>query len=105
MEINFPTAIQENPAKLTRNINTPSAPKKCMGLRENRDMKPMVIKIQKAVDEAFKAKLGGTILARLMLDHLLSDAIETSALRQNGNVAVHFSLHFDGLHDFESVCL
>ena len=44
MEMSFPTAIQENPAKLARNITMPSAPKKCMGLRENRDMKPMVIK-------------------------------------------------------------
>jgi hypothetical protein len=44
MEMSFPIAIQENPAKLAKNITMPSAPKKCMGFRENRDMKPMVIK-------------------------------------------------------------
>ena len=100
MEINFPTAIQENPAKLTKKSTHPVLRKNAWPRKTRHETDGH--KIQ-AVDEAFKPNLENHTCA---LDaELFSDAIETSALRQNGNVAVHFSLHFDGLHDFESVCL
>ena len=47
--------------------------------------------IQEPIDEPIEAELGGAVLTRMMLDHLLTDLPETLLLCNERNVPVHIT--------------
>ena len=77
------------------------SPKKVHGLSRKTRHESNGHQIQKAVHKPLHAEFGRPIFSALMLNHLLSNAIEARIFGQNRDVTMHFALDFNGLYDLQ----
>ena len=68
-------------------------------------LEPERQQVEITIHKAVEAKLGGAVLAGLMMDHLLADACKAGILGQIGHIAVHIAVHLDMLDHIEAIGL
>ena len=75
------------------------------GLLAEAVQEPECHKVQISVHKAVQTELGLSVLACLVVNHLLTDLAESGILGQEGDVAVHLAVNLDVLDNLFAVCL
>ena len=75
------------------------------GLYAKFGKEPQGNQVQVSVYKTVEAKLGHAIFACLVLHYFFADAVESGIFGQRGDLAMHFTVHFDVLHHVLTVSL